>query len=88
METKHTKGSWHAHDGQIYPEETGITIALIPYFDKQNEEHLANQKIIEAAPEMLEALILFSKTPCDVDWMGENIELIKKVKSVIQKATS
>jgi hypothetical protein len=54
----HTKGEWIAKDGQIYPQETGKTLALIPYFDEGNEEHEANQKLIAAAPTMLEALIL------------------------------
>lgn len=57
METNHTQGNWHAHDGQIYPEQTGATVALIPYFDKDNEQHQANSKLIAAAPDMLEALI-------------------------------
>ena len=56
METKHTKGEWYANNGQIYQLETGKTIALIPYFDNDNKEHKANQKLIEAAPQMLEAL--------------------------------
>jgi hypothetical protein len=56
MNTKHTAGEWHAHDGQIYPQETGKTLALIPYFDKENKEHEANAKLIAAAPELLQAL--------------------------------
>lgn len=53
---KHTKGNWYAHDGQIYPEETGKTLALTPYFDKENKEQEANAKLIAAAPDMLAAL--------------------------------
>jgi len=56
METKHTQGTWHSHDGQIYPEQTGQTICLIPYYDKDNEEQQANAKLIAAAPNMLESL--------------------------------
>jgi hypothetical protein len=51
----HTKGEWIAKDGQIYPQETGKTLALIPYFELGNEEHEANQKLIAAAPDLLEA---------------------------------
>jgi hypothetical protein len=57
METRqHTAGTWHTKDGQIYPEETGRTIAMIPYFDN-TEEQQANAQIMAAAPELLEALI-------------------------------
>lgn len=55
-ETKHTAGNWIAKDGQIYPQETGVTLALIPYFEKGNEEQEANQKIIAASKDVLEAL--------------------------------
>jgi len=54
---KHTPGPWIAKEGQIYPEETGRTLALIPYFDPKNEEEGANSKLIAAAPELLEKLI-------------------------------
>jgi len=57
MKTKHTPGTWHAHDGQIYPEETGKTLALIPHFDAENKEQEANALLIAAAPEMAEALL-------------------------------
>jgi len=56
MNTKHTAGTWHAKEGQIYPTETGKTLALIPYFEEGLEEHQANQKLIAAAPELLKAL--------------------------------
>jgi hypothetical protein len=56
MNTKHTSGTWHAKDGQIYPTETGKTLAIIPYYDKDNEEEEANAKLIAAAPELLKAL--------------------------------
>jgi len=57
MKTSHTPGTWHAHDGQIYPEETGKTLALIPYFDAENKEQEANALLIAAGPELLDALI-------------------------------
>lgn len=55
-ETKHTAGNWIAKDGQIYTQETGKTLALIPYFDKDNEEDQANQKLMAAAKDLLEAM--------------------------------
>lgn len=52
---QHTPGTWHAHEGQIYPEETGHTLALIPYYSG-TEEQEANARLIAAAPELLAAL--------------------------------
>lgn len=52
---EHTQGEWHAKDGQIYPLQTGKTLAVIPYFDEEDKEQQANAKLIAAAPDMLEA---------------------------------
>ena len=57
MNTAHTNGEWHAHDGQIYQTETGRTLALIPYFDSTFEEDKANQNLIAAAPDLLKSLV-------------------------------
>ena len=53
---QHTPGTWHAKDGQIYPEETGKTLALIPYFDPSDKEALASAALIAAAPDLIAAL--------------------------------
>lgn len=50
-ELKHTKGNWHAKDGQVYPEETGVTIAHV--YPGENQE--ADSKVIAAAPDLLAA---------------------------------
>ncbi len=55
MESKYSKGTWFAKDGEIYETETGKTIALIPYYDDEDEEQVANAKLIEAIPSLLEA---------------------------------
>ena len=57
MNTAHTNGEWHAHDGQIYQTETGRTLALINYFDSSFEEDKANQNLIAAAPDLLKSLV-------------------------------
>lgn len=56
MKNKHTQGEWITNEGQIYPQETGKTLALIPYFDKDDEEQEANAKLIAAAPNMLKII--------------------------------
>ena len=56
MKNKHTQGTFYAKDGQIIIEETGKTIAVIPYFDNESEEQKANQQLFAAAPQLLEVL--------------------------------
>ena len=83
--TKHTQGEWITKEGQIYPQETGKTLALIPYFDKDNEEQQANAKLIAAAPELLDACIEFvRKVDCG---MARSTKSYKQMKEAIQKAT-
>ncbi len=84
MKTQHTTGTWYAHDGQIYPEETGKTLALIPYYSG-TEEQEANAKLISAAPELLEALkgtveALSRMNPdsIEAEWIGNANEAIRK----------
>jgi hypothetical protein len=87
MNTTHTPGEWHTHDGQIYPLETGVTLALIPYWDEENEEHQANARLIAAAPDLLEAL----KEAIDQleTWNTESEDTftMRRIKTAIQKAT-
>lgn len=52
--SKHTKGKWCNYGGQIYIEETGRTVCLIPYYDDRNEEADSNARLIAEAPEMYE----------------------------------
>lgn len=71
---KFTAGTWHAHDGQIYPEETGKTIALIPYYDKENEEVEANAQLIASAPTLyrenkrLKEFLVFTPDAAKEQW--------------------
>lgn len=53
----HSSGYWYDSDGQIVQEKTGKTIAIIPYFDKSNQEHKANARLMATAPELLESLV-------------------------------
>ncbi len=81
---KHTAGNWIAKEGQIYPEETGKTLALIPYFDENNEEQAANAKLIAAAPDLLDALKrAYSIMATDQEYNGRQIMEI--MREAIQK---
>jgi len=59
METNFTQGEWLTSEGAIYSQETGKTLALIPYFDKKDKEQEANAKLIAASPELLHILKQF-----------------------------
>ena len=94
MTTTFTSGEWHSHDGQIYPIETGKTLALIPYWDKEDEEKQANLKLIAAAPDMFETLSVvlnhIEQTNTDFEFNGVIIpkkDLIRYINIAIQKAT-
>ena len=90
MKTEHTPGEWHAHDGQIYPIETGKTLALIPYFNKDDKEHQANAQLIAAAPELLEALkevAAFEKRGADKGEPRIGTGIMSIINAAIRKAT-
>lgn len=87
METKHTQGTWHSHDGQIYPEQTGKTICLIPYYDKDNEEQKANAKLICASPIILETLKTIQNVLSEWNSDGGYTNLIKYAEQAINQAT-
>ena len=89
MTNKHTQGEWFANDGQIYTTETGRTIAIISYFDKKNETDVANQKLIAAAPQMLEALIKINGLMADCTDGKINVGQIAKISiEAINAATN
>jgi hypothetical protein len=57
MKTLHTPGDWYAKDGQIVAQDTGRTLAVVPYyFYNEDEEQTANANLMAAAPKLLEAL--------------------------------
>lgn len=97
---KHTEGTWSAKDGQIYPEQTGKTLALIPYFDKDNEQQQADSRLIAAGPDLLENLeaafneittlnnILYKRNIYDLEISAvRQKEMIERILAAINKAT-
>lgn len=88
MEMQHTPGNWHAKDGQIYPTETGKTLALIPYFDEKDIEKQANQQLIAAAPDLLNALAMFiHSVEHEGVIFGIVTSAVENAKQAISKAT-
>lgn len=84
MNLKHTPGDWHAKDGQIYPTETGKTLALVPCYDKEDQEQEANAKLIAAAPDLLDALIhAYSFMIMDTNYQGRVI--LETMRTALQK---
>lgn len=45
---------WIAHDGQIYDEKDGITLALIPYYDAENSRQKSIAQLLATAPDLLD----------------------------------
>jgi hypothetical protein len=86
MNTKHTQGNWNANEGQIYPQETGKTLALIPYFDKENEEMKANSKLIASAPELLKALQTIQSNLDTLKGMTANREQLISIYNLITES--
>lgn len=63
--------TWSAKEGFIYSDADDSTVAFLPYFDKYNSQHLQYQKLIAAAPEMLDLLLYFENeiesTPAELN---------------------
>jgi hypothetical protein len=85
METPYTPGDWYAKDGQIVAQDTGKTLALIPYYDASNEEQTANANLMAASKELLNALNC-AYLNCHKSQM--TIEAITLIEQAIQKATN
>ena len=94
MESKYNKDTWIAKNGEIYVEETGKTIALIPYFDDENEEEIANAELISASPDMLKICETISDLLVSRFWLDKNFKstvnwrhVSRELQDAINKAT-
>jgi hypothetical protein len=95
METKHTAGQWEARDTETQKpfvstvNKNGATdfIAFIDTNYKNDGEAEANAKLIAAAPELLQALILaYSMMVIDTNYQGRNI--LETIRTAIKAATT
>lgn len=82
MKPLHTEGEWTAKDGQIYSQETGKTLALIPYFDEDSEEQKANQALMAAAQNLFDA----AKSAIETLEQMVQDDMIKGMKMVLEQA--
>lgn len=96
METKHTKGKWEITPNKLVIVKSG-TLDIISDCDTTDVETSltklemeANAKLIAAAPELLDALILMSEYYIHDKSIddGEYIEMEQKVINAIKKATT
>lgn len=86
MENRFTEGEWYAKEGQIYPLETGKTLATIPYFDENDLEQKANAQLISAAPDLLEAYKTLFTAVENGTLENDFFSLREQFRTVIQKA--
>ena len=89
METLHTTGDWYAKEGQIVQQDTGKTLAVIPYYDSE-EEQTANMNLMAAAPSLLKALTALVDCP-DLSFdelEHETKQSIEEALYSIQQATN
>jgi len=89
MKTKHTTGNWIAKEGQIYPQETGKTLAFVPYFDEEDEEQQANLMLIAAAPLLLHAckFLVGIMTSENKEFYQRHVHAFNLGREAIEKAT-
>lgn len=86
---KTTPGPWYAKDGQIYSEETGKTLAVIPYFDQDDTEQQANAQLLGTAPEMLEALEIahsYVRMFCNEHKTEQSKKHLQQITAILSKA--
>jgi len=90
METKHTKGEWLTKELAVYNAETGKTIAQVGLWGATREQEAeANAKLIAAAPDLLNALlIIYNEYKAIVNNKNHEAEItLAIVEHVIEKAT-
>jgi hypothetical protein len=86
MKTQHTPGPWYKRQqGSEIEIKSGIyTIGMVHNYNEPHEANEANANIIEAAPDMFEALIEI--LPYAEEFINSNHPSWKKAKAAIAKA--
>lgn len=83
---KNTPGPWHIENTDLNQqyniEANGSEVASTVTSWTNDEENLANAKLIAAAPDMLDILV-----ECQKYHLELNSEIRSKIKAVIKKAT-
>ena len=83
----HTKGSWYANDLQVYPEETGKTIALIRTSEEDARLIAAAPDLLEMCKRLLDTVERHYENEQDIDGVLEEIkELVVDSRIAIAKA--
>ena len=59
MTTRHTPGPYYFKDGMIVSEDTGETLAILPYHGDEPEQ-IATGILLAAAPELLRSLTVLT----------------------------
>lgn len=96
---KHTKGEWYQEinklkeldqESLIIRTKEGRVMCSVSTSVDISEEDYANAKLISAAPELLEALVMFREFALTsvIPSRKDTIELKEKVEAAIKKATS
>ena len=92
METLHTTGDWYAKDGQIVAQDTGKTLAVIPYYDNTDEEQTANANLMAAAPKMINdfkrIVLLINESETYRELKGNEVAVREIAEQAIQQATN
>ncbi len=88
---KHTPGPWEIDSSRVHTsiEADGLHVAMVSYGNVTMETHLANARLIAAAPELLEALVEslenWGDDAFDVEYPPQ-IEWAKRANSAIKAA--
>ena len=71
---------WAAKDGQIYVNETGKTIALIPHFDNEFDQ-IQNSRLMASAPDLLDIV----EKAYNEGWLNNNLSYKRMAENILNE---